>query len=85
MVGCKCIICRLTEMVEKEISEKIYNDLMEHIEHCEDCHSLYNTFIKTIDLYHNMESVKLPAKRKKVFHKWIHIEAKKIVIKKNRY
>jgi len=85
MVGCKCIICRLTEMVESEISGKIYNDIMDHMNHCENCSSLYNTFIKTIDLCHNMDKLKLPAKRKKVFHKWVRIEARRIVIKRYRY
>jgi uncharacterized Zn finger protein len=85
MVGCKCIICHLTEMIEDEISKEIYDEMLEHMEHCENCSSLYNTFIKTIDLFHNIEKIKLPSKKKKVFHKWVHLEAKKIVIKKYRY
>jgi Mn-dependent DtxR family transcriptional regulator len=85
MVGCKCIICKLTEMIEHEISKDIYDEIIEHIEHCENCNSLYNTFVKTIDLFQNIEKVKLPKKKKKIFHKWVHIEAQKVVIKRYRY
>lgn len=85
MVGCKCIICRLTEMVEDELSKEISENMIEHMENCESCHSLYNTFLKTIDLCHKMEKVKLPSLKKRNFHKWIHIEAQKIVIKRKKY
>lgn len=85
MIRCKSIIYQLTEMVENEISKKVYNDIMDHMEHCENCSRLYNTFIKTIDLCHHMKKIKLPVRKKKIFHKWVHMEAKKIVIKRYRY
>jgi len=84
MVRCKCIICQLTDMVEHELSNDIYDDIMEHIRHCPNCGILYNTFVKTINLCHSIEKVKLPANKKKVFHKWMHVEVKKIVVKRAR-
>ena len=85
MVGCKCIICRLTEMVEKDIEQDIYDDILEHIEHCDNCLALYNTFVKTIDLCHDMDKIKLSKKKKKDFHQWIRVEAKRVVIKRYRW
>ncbi len=85
MVGCKGIIYKLTEMVDHDIEQEIYEEILEHIEHCDKCFALYNTFVKTISLCHNMEKIKLPKKKKKDFHRWIHIEVSRVVVKKYRW
>lgn len=74
----------MTEMMEHQLEEDICDEILEHFESCENCLSLYNTLIKTAELFQEMEHLQLPVEKKKVFHRWVHIEAKKFIIRKRR-
>ncbi len=81
LIRCKDIFEFISEMYDSELEEEIFNDVMEHINHCERCLALYHTFNKTVDLYRSLKPVKLPAKKKRQFHRWLHIEIRKISVR----
>lgn len=84
LVKCKNILDLLSDLIEQDLEQEIFIDMMEHINHCENCLALFHTFNKTLDLYHSMKPIKIPPKKKKVFHKWLHIEVRRIVVKRDK-
>ena len=85
LIRCRDIIDLLSDLVERELEDEIFEAMMEHIEECERCLALFHTFNKTLDLYHSMKPVRLPPKKKKTFHRWLRVEMRRIVVKRYRW
>lgn len=82
IIRCKDILNLLSDLYDDEL-DTVFEDLIyEHINECERCLALLNTFEKTLDLFHSLEPVKLEPKQKQKFHKWLRVEIRRIVIKR---
>lgn len=82
IIRCRDILNLLSDFYDNELEEEIENLFREHIEECKNCLSLLHNFEKTLELFHSFEPIKLEPQKKREFHRWLHIEIKKITIKK---
>ena len=57
---CRKVIRQLSEYLDGELDPTLADELMRHLEHCEDCCIVVDTTRKTIDMYCNMEPAPLP-------------------------
>lgn len=81
---CKDILNLLSEFYDHELESEIEALFKEHLEECERCLSLLHNFEKMLELYHSFEPVRLEPHKKRQFHRWLHIEIKKITIRKSK-
>jgi anti-sigma factor (TIGR02949 family) len=58
---CERLIQSLSEYIDGTLDDSLCRVLEEHLDGCEDCQIVYNTTLKTIDLFHaSGEKVELP-------------------------
>ena len=57
---CKEVIRELSEYLDGELDPTLAEELMRHLERCEDCGIVVDTTRKTIEMYCNMEPAPLP-------------------------
>jgi anti-sigma factor (TIGR02949 family) len=58
---CREVIRELSEYLDGELDPALAEELMRHLERCEDCGIVVDTTRKTIEMYCNMEPAPLPA------------------------
>lgn len=58
---CKEVIRRLSDFLDEELDPVLEQDLLRHLEHCEDCHMVVDTTRKTVEVYCDTEPLPLPA------------------------
>ena len=61
---CKEVIRELSEYLDGELDPTLAEEVMRHLEHCEDCGIVVDTTRRTIEMYCNMEPAPLPAEVK---------------------
>ena len=60
-MNCKGVIRQLSDYLDGALDPALAEELLKHIEHCEDCHLVVDTCRKTIQIYCNTEPMALPA------------------------
>ncbi len=82
ILKCKDVIELISEFFDDELEAEEQEFLFNHIYQCKNCLNLYNSLHQMLDLVHSLKPIKLEQKKKREFHRWLHIEVKQIVIKK---
>lgn len=73
-LDCAHVWLLLSDLVDQTLSEELLDEVMEHVDACEECRALMHTFVRTMDLCHCMGTVRLPAARRREYHHWLHVE-----------
>ena len=58
---CEEYLQSISKYIDNELPDDVAKSLKQHLENCENCSALYESILKTIDLYRVMESeIKIP-------------------------
>jgi anti-sigma factor (TIGR02949 family) len=76
-VKCREVIRELSEYLDGELDAMLAEELMRHLENCEDCGIVVDTTRKTIEMYCNMEPAPLPADVKQRLQRALEQKLKK--------
>ncbi len=85
IIRCKDIFRLLSALHDCELEKEIEEIMLQHINECERCLALFNTFEKTLDLFDSLEPIVLEKEYKQKFHKWLRVEIRQIEIKRKKY
>ena len=72
---CQQLLRSLSDYIDGTLDPYLCEMLEEHLNGCENCQVVYNTTLKTIDLYHSVESHEtLPDDVRKRLYLRLHLE-----------
>lgn len=72
---CRRYLSSLSAYVDGELSDDLCRELEAHMETCENCRVVVNTFTKTIMLYRQMAGPEMPDTVKERLYKVLDLEA----------
>lgn len=71
---CRRYLEYLSDYVDGELSAELCRELEAHMEECENCRVVVNTFTKTITLYHQLPAPELPTAVKERLYKVLKLD-----------
>ncbi len=73
--NCRRYLGSLSDYIDGILSEELCHELEAHIETCENCRIVVNTFAKTISLYRQIPEPEMPHAVKERLYKVLHLDA----------
>ncbi len=71
---CREILSSISDYVDGTLEAELCRELEAHLEGCEDCRVVVDTFRKTVELYHTESQDELPADVKQRLYKRLNLE-----------
>ena len=71
---CRHYLDHLSDYADGELSDELCQELESHMEECENCRVVVNTFSKTITLYHQLPEPEMPNAVKERLYKVLNLD-----------